>query len=77
MLAVTCKRREVTTIEGFSVRGGLCPMQRAFITHDAFQGFSESITTISRIMGKPEVIETHPQFLVCRQRSVGRPVVGS
>ena len=24
-------------------------MQRAFITHDAFQGFSESITTISRI----------------------------
>ena len=24
-------------------------MQRAFITHDAFQGFSELITTISRI----------------------------
>ena len=52
-------------------------MQRAFITHDAFQGFSESITTIFRITGKPEVIETHPQLLVCRQPSVGRPVVGS
>jgi xanthine dehydrogenase YagT iron-sulfur-binding subunit len=36
-LAVTCDGREVSTIEGLAAAGALHPMQRAFITHDAFQ----------------------------------------
>jgi xanthine dehydrogenase YagT iron-sulfur-binding subunit len=36
-LAMTCEDRDVTTIEGLSADGGLHPMQRAFIEHDAFQ----------------------------------------
>ena len=36
-LAVTCEGHEVTTIEGLASDTDLHPMQRAFITHDAFQ----------------------------------------
>ncbi|MFG1811680.1 (2Fe-2S)-binding protein [Streptomyces sp. NPDC049040] len=36
-LAVVCEGQEVTTIEGIAPDGGLHPMQRAFIEHDAFQ----------------------------------------
>jgi xanthine dehydrogenase YagT iron-sulfur-binding subunit len=36
-LAMTCEGREVTTIEGLAGATELHPMQRAFITHDAFQ----------------------------------------
>jgi xanthine dehydrogenase YagT iron-sulfur-binding subunit len=36
-LAVACEGREVTTIEGLAVDGELCPMQTAFVEHDAFQ----------------------------------------
>jgi xanthine dehydrogenase YagT iron-sulfur-binding subunit len=36
-LAITCEEREVTTIEGLARAEALHPMQRAFITHDAFQ----------------------------------------
>lgn len=36
-LAITCEEREVTTIEGLAHGEALHPMQRAFITHDAFQ----------------------------------------
>jgi xanthine dehydrogenase YagT iron-sulfur-binding subunit len=36
-LAITCEGREVTTIEGLASDTDLHPMQRAFITHDAFQ----------------------------------------
>jgi xanthine dehydrogenase YagT iron-sulfur-binding subunit len=36
-LAVACEGHEVTTIEGLAEGEKLHPMQRAFITHDAFQ----------------------------------------
>jgi xanthine dehydrogenase YagT iron-sulfur-binding subunit len=36
-LAITCEGREVSTIEGLADGTHLHPMQRAFITHDAFQ----------------------------------------
>ncbi len=36
-LAMSCEGHEVTTIEGLAPDGGLHPMQRAFIDHDAFQ----------------------------------------
>jgi xanthine dehydrogenase YagT iron-sulfur-binding subunit len=36
-LAITCEGREVATIEGLADGTELHPMQRAFITHDAFQ----------------------------------------
>jgi xanthine dehydrogenase YagT iron-sulfur-binding subunit len=36
-LAITCEGRDVTTIEGLTESEELHPMQRAFITHDAFQ----------------------------------------
>ena len=36
-LAVACEDHEVTTIEGLAEGEELHPMQRAFITHDAFQ----------------------------------------
>ena len=36
-LAITCEGREVSTIEGLADGTALHPMQRAFITHDAFQ----------------------------------------
>jgi xanthine dehydrogenase YagT iron-sulfur-binding subunit len=36
-LAITCEGREVSTIEGLADGATLHPMQRAFITHDAFQ----------------------------------------
>jgi xanthine dehydrogenase YagT iron-sulfur-binding subunit len=36
-LAIACEGHDVTTIEGLSEGEGLHPMQRAFITHDAFQ----------------------------------------
>ena len=36
-LAVASVGREITTIEGLACDGGLHPMQRAFIAHDAFQ----------------------------------------
>jgi len=36
-LAITCEGREVSTIEGLADGAALHPMQRAFITHDAFQ----------------------------------------
>jgi xanthine dehydrogenase YagT iron-sulfur-binding subunit len=36
-LAITCEWREVSTIEGLASGEALHPMQRAFITHDAFQ----------------------------------------
>jgi xanthine dehydrogenase YagT iron-sulfur-binding subunit len=36
-LAVACEGHEITTIEGLASGDELHPMQRAFITHDAFQ----------------------------------------
>ena len=36
-LAITCEGYDVTTIEGLAEGKELHPMQRAFITHDAFQ----------------------------------------
>jgi xanthine dehydrogenase YagT iron-sulfur-binding subunit len=36
-LAIACEGREVSTIESLARGGELHPMQRAFITHDAFQ----------------------------------------
>ena len=36
-LAITCEGHEVSTIEGLAEGAELHPMQRAFITHDAFQ----------------------------------------
>jgi xanthine dehydrogenase YagT iron-sulfur-binding subunit len=36
-LAVTCEGHDITTIEGLAADEQLHPMQRAFITHDAFQ----------------------------------------
>jgi xanthine dehydrogenase YagT iron-sulfur-binding subunit len=36
-LAIVCEGREVTTIEGLAKGAELHPMQRSFITHDAFQ----------------------------------------
>jgi xanthine dehydrogenase YagT iron-sulfur-binding subunit len=36
-LAITCQGHEVTTIEGLARETELHPMQRAFISHDAFQ----------------------------------------
>jgi xanthine dehydrogenase YagT iron-sulfur-binding subunit len=36
-LAITCERHEVSTIEGLAKGAELHPMQRAFISHDAFQ----------------------------------------
>jgi xanthine dehydrogenase YagT iron-sulfur-binding subunit len=36
-LAMTCKGKAVTTIEGIAVDGVLHPLQQAFIDHDAFQ----------------------------------------
>jgi xanthine dehydrogenase YagT iron-sulfur-binding subunit len=37
-LAVTCEGRDITTIEGLRAEGGgLHPVQRAFLEHDAFQ----------------------------------------
>jgi xanthine dehydrogenase YagT iron-sulfur-binding subunit len=36
-LAMTCEGREVSTIESLARGAELHPMQRAFITHDAFQ----------------------------------------
>jgi xanthine dehydrogenase YagT iron-sulfur-binding subunit len=36
-LAISCEGREVSTIESLSEGGELHPLQRAFITHDAFQ----------------------------------------
>jgi len=36
-LAMTCERREVTTIEGLAEGDEQHPMQKAFIEHDAFQ----------------------------------------
>ena len=36
-LAAQCEGREVSTIEGLAVDGGLHPVQEAFIRHDAFQ----------------------------------------
>jgi xanthine dehydrogenase YagT iron-sulfur-binding subunit len=36
-LAVTCEGRDITTIEGLGDDGSLHPVQRAFVTHDAFQ----------------------------------------
>jgi xanthine dehydrogenase YagT iron-sulfur-binding subunit len=36
-LALTCEGRQVTTIEGLATDDELHPMQRAFISHDAFQ----------------------------------------
>jgi xanthine dehydrogenase YagT iron-sulfur-binding subunit len=36
-LAITCEGHDVTTIEGLTEGEELHPMQRAFITHDAFQ----------------------------------------
>ena len=36
-LAITCEGREVSTVEGLAEYEELHPMQRAFITHDAFQ----------------------------------------
>jgi xanthine dehydrogenase YagT iron-sulfur-binding subunit len=36
-LAITCQGHEVTTIEGLAQGTALHPMQRAFLSHDAFQ----------------------------------------
>jgi xanthine dehydrogenase YagT iron-sulfur-binding subunit len=36
-LAVACEGRDVKTVEGLAAGAELHPMQRAFITHDAFQ----------------------------------------
>jgi len=36
-LAVMAHNKSITTIEGLGKNGELCPMQRAFIEHDAFQ----------------------------------------
>ena len=49
-LAVTCEGREVSTIESLAEGGELHPMQRAFITHDAFQcGFCTPGQIISAV----------------------------
>jgi xanthine dehydrogenase YagT iron-sulfur-binding subunit len=37
VLAVACEGRPITTVEGLAPEGGLHPLQRAFIGHDAFQ----------------------------------------
>ena len=37
LLAVACKGREITTIEGLAVGETLHPLQRAFVEHDGFQ----------------------------------------
>lgn len=36
-LALTCEGKEITTVEGLAADGELHPVQRAFITEDAFQ----------------------------------------
>jgi xanthine dehydrogenase YagT iron-sulfur-binding subunit len=36
-LAITCQGHDVTTIEGLAQGAELHPMQRAFLSHDAFQ----------------------------------------
>ncbi|MBV1851279.1 (2Fe-2S)-binding protein [Catellatospora tritici] len=36
-LAIACEGREITTIEGLAENGHLHPMQKAFLSHDAFQ----------------------------------------
>ncbi|WP_220208291.1 (2Fe-2S)-binding protein [Reticulibacter mediterranei] len=36
-LAITCQSHEITTIEGLAQGTDLHPMQRAFLSHDAFQ----------------------------------------
>ncbi|MEV0460385.1 (2Fe-2S)-binding protein [Catellatospora methionotrophica] len=36
-LAIACEGRDITTIEGMAVDGSLHPMQKAFLTEDAFQ----------------------------------------
>src|SRR5258708_3665259 len=49
-LAVTCEGHDVTTIEGLATDGELHPMQRAFISHDAFQcGFCTSGQIMSAV----------------------------
>ena len=49
-LAVACKGREITTIEGLAHDRELHPMQRAFIEHDAFQcGYCTSGQIMSAI----------------------------
>jgi xanthine dehydrogenase YagT iron-sulfur-binding subunit len=49
-LAVACENHDVTTIEGLATNGELHPMQRAFITHDAFQcGFCTSGQIMSAV----------------------------
>nr|WP_239086280.1 (2Fe-2S)-binding protein [Catellatospora methionotrophica] len=36
-LAIACEGRDITTIEGMAVDGSLHPMQKAFLSEDAFQ----------------------------------------
>jgi xanthine dehydrogenase YagT iron-sulfur-binding subunit len=49
-LPVTCEGHDVTTIEGLASDDELHPMQRAFITHDAFQcGFCTSGQIMSAV----------------------------
>ena len=49
-LAVACENHDVTTIEGLATNGELHPMQRAFISHDAFQcGFCTSGQIMSAV----------------------------
>lgn len=36
-LAIECADRQIDTIEGLMSQGGLNPLQRAFVEHDAFQ----------------------------------------
>jgi xanthine dehydrogenase YagT iron-sulfur-binding subunit len=73
-LAVTCEGREITTIEGMAEDGELHPMQRAFITHDAFQcGFCTSGQIMSAVAlideGNAETDEDIAEFMsgnICR-----------
>jgi xanthine dehydrogenase YagT iron-sulfur-binding subunit len=49
-LVITCEGHDVTTIEGVATDSELHPMQRAFITHDAFQcGFCTSGQIMSAV----------------------------
>jgi xanthine dehydrogenase YagT iron-sulfur-binding subunit len=49
-LAVACENHDVTTIEGLATNSELHPMQRAFISHDAFQcGFCTSGQIMSAV----------------------------
>ena len=56
-LAAACEQREIDTIEGVGGDGGLHPLQRAFIEHDALQcGFC----TPGQIMAALALLHANP-----------------